>query len=343
MKKLLNTLYITKPDVYLSAELENIVILSGDKEAGRFPFHNLESIVTLGYRGASPKLMSNCAERNIDLVFLAPSGKFLGRFTGPMYGNVLLRKQQYRISDDQTKCIEFAKSFITAKIYNAKWILQRAIRDYPLRINTQEVKNKSDYLSLSVLEVQNTSNIDSLRGIEGKSAVEYFSVINELILQQKEDFQLLERNRRPPKDEVNAMLSFAYALLESMCTSALESVGLDPYVGFMHTDRPGRRSLSLDLMEEFRSVYADRFVITLINKKIVSKKDFIKQEDGAVIMGDECRRNFIAEWQKKKLETITHPFLGEKVEWGMVPYVQALLLARTIRGDIDVYPPFMWK
>lgn len=344
MRKLLNTLYITNPNVYLSNDLENIVVSSDGKEIGRFPFHNIDSIVTVGYRGASPKLMANCAEHNISLVFLSANGKFLGKYIGPLYGNVILRKQQYNYSEDQSLCVSYAKSFIIAKIYNSKWVLQRAVRDYPLRVDIDKLKSVSSLMDVSIKELLNDiDNIDSLRGIEGKTAVQYFGAFNELILQQKEDFKFVSRSRRPPKDELNAMLSFAYALLESMCTSALEAVGLDPYVGFMHTIRPGRHSLSLDLMEELRSVLADRFVITLINKKIITKKDFQKEEDGAVILNDNGRKTFITEWQKRKLEIITHPFLAEKVEWGIVPYVQALLLARTIRGDIDVYPPFLWK
>lgn len=336
-------MYITSQDCYLSLEGENIVILTNDKIAGRVPLHNLEGIVTCGFKGASPALMGKCAEDNISLCFMKPSGKFLARVTGEQRGNVLLRKAQYRISENETESLEYARSFIVGKLFNSRWVLERAARDYPLRLDSEKLKRVSSDIKASITMAQSCTSIDILRGIEGESASRYFSVFDDLILQQKEHFFFNIRNKRPPLDNVNAMLSFSYSLLASMCASALEAVGLDPYVGFMHTDLPGRKSLALDLMEELRSVYADRFVLSLINKKIVSPNGFKKMESGAVVMDDDTRRLFFSEWQKRKLETITHPFLKEKLEWGVVPYAQALLLARTIRGDLDAYPPFMWK
>jgi CRISPR-associated protein Cas1 len=348
MKKLLNTLFVTSTERYLSLDGENVVILSKDDngkdvEMGRLPLHNLESIITYGYTGASPALMRACAKMDISLSFMSSSGRFLAKVTGEVKGNVTLRREQYRIADDKVRSLRLAKDFIIAKLYNSKWVIERDIRDYPLRVDTEKLKAKSIFLGNSMRSVKDVQDDSQLRGIEGEAASVYFSVFDDLILQQKEDFRFTSRNKRPPLDNVNAMLSFAYSLLAGMCASALETVGLDPYVGFFHKDRPGRVSLALDLMEEFRAVMADRFVITLINKKVVNKSGFIQRENGAVIMEDNTKKAFLSAWQSKKQEKIVHPFLDEKIEWGMAPYAQALLLARFIRGDIDEYPPFFWK
>lgn len=343
MKKLLNTLFVTSPDRYLSLDGENVVILCSEKEIGRIPLHNLESIVTFGFTGASPALMGACATRNISLNFMTSHGRFLARVIGEVKGNVTLRKEQYRFSDDDRKSMQVAKNFIAAKIYNSKWVIARAIRDYPMRLDTEKLKIKSSLLDNSLQALRRVSNEGELLGIEGEAASVYFSVFDDLILQQKESFKFKGRSRRPPMDNVNAMLSFAYSMLAGMCASALESVGLDPYVGFLHKDRPGRISLALDLMEEFRAVLADRFVIKLINKRIIDGKDFVRKENGAAYMDDIARKAFLSSWQSRKQETIIHPFLEEKVEWGMVPYTQAMLLARFLRGDMDEYPPFFWK
>lgn len=343
MKKLLNTLYITNSDYYLSLEGETVTVLSDKKKIGKIPLHNLESIITCGYMGASPALMGKCAQEGISIIFLSRNGKFLARIVGEQYGNVILRKTQYRVSECEEESLKLAKCFIMSKLYNSRWILERAIRDHKLRVDTEALKRASLTLKNSLNSSYECKSMDSLRGIEGEAASIYFGVFNELILQQEEDFSFELRSRRPPLDRVNALLSFAYVLLTSMCTSALESVGLDPYVGFMHTIRPGRKSLALDLVEELRSVFADRFVITLINKKIILSKNFIEQEDGAVLLNDEGKKIFFKYWQQKKLEVIEHPYLKEKVEWGMVPYVQALLLSRYLRGDLDSYPAFFWK
>ncbi len=343
MKKLLNTLYITSENTYIGLDGENIVVYDDKKEIGRLPLHNLDGIVSFGYRGASPALMGACADRNISLCFLTPQGQFLARVTGKIKGNVILRQQQYESSMDSEKGLEIAKSCIAGKVYNSRWVLERAIRDHGMQIDVQRVKNASLQLKESMEYIQNANSKDQLRGYEGEAASIYFSVFDELILQQKKDFKFEARNRRPPVDNVNAMLSFVYALLTNQIISALEVVGLDPYVGYLHTERPGRASLALDLIEEFRTVYADRFVLSLINKKIVNKKNFKKKENGAVLMDDELRKKLLVEWQNKKKEVITHPFLQEKVEWGMLPYVQAMLLARYLRGDLDGYPVFLWK
>lgn len=343
MKKLLNTLYVTSQDSYLALDGENIVVLDKDKEIGRLPLHNLEGIVSFGYRGTSPALMGACADRNISLCYVSPSGKFLARVTGNVKGNVVLRRKQFEAVRDETVSLGIAKNCIIGKVYNARWVLERSIRDHSMQIDTEKVKHASGMLKDAAVAVQNSESMDQLRGYEGEAASVYFSVFDELILQQKKDFSFTGRNKRPPTDNVNAMLSFVYTLLTNNIASALEIVGLDPYIGMMHTERPGRVSLALDLIEELRPVLADRFVLSVINKKVVSAKDFLKKENGAVLMKDDARKRFLSEWQNRKKEMLTHPYLKEKVEWGMVPYVQAMLLARYLRGDLDAYPPFLWK
>ena len=343
MKKLLNTLYVTSENSYLSLDGENIVVFEDKKEVGRLPLHNLEGIVSFGYRGTSPALMGACADRNISLCYVTPQGKFLARVTGKIKGNVILRQQQYESSRDKEISLSIAKNCITGKIYNARWVLERAVRDHSLQINTDQVKKASVHLKQSLEHIRNSQSKEQLRGYEGEAASIYFGVFNELILQQKKDFVFCGRNKRPPLDNINAMLSFVYTLLTNQIASALECVGLDPYIGYLHTERPGRVSLALDLIEELRAPLADRFVLSLINKKVITRKNFKTKENGAVIMDDEARKRLLTEWQNRKKETITHPFLKEKIEWGMVPYGQAMLLARYLRGDLDGYPVFLWK
>lgn len=343
MKKLLNTLYVTSENSYLSLDGENVVVFEEKTEIGRVPLHNLEGIVSFGYRGTSPALMGACAERNVSLCYLTPQGRFLARVSGRIKGNVLLRQQQYVSSRDEKISLEIAKNCILGKVYNARWVLERAVRDHPMQIDLEQVKSASGFLKSSLEYIQDAQSKEQLRGYEGEAASVYFGVFDQLILQQKKDFVFQGRSRRPPLDNVNALLSFVYTLLTNQITSALETVGLDPYVGYLHTDRPGRASLSLDLIEELRAVFADRFVLSLINKRIVNGKNFYKKENGAVLMDDELRKKVLTEWQNRKREIITHPYLGEKVEWGMVPYVQAMLLARYLRGDLDGYPVFLWK
>lgn len=343
MRKLLNTLYVTSPNTYLSLDGENIVVLKDDVEALRVPLHNLEGIIAFGYTGASPALMGACAKRNIALSFMKSSGKFLGRVVGEVRGNVTLRKAQYRLSDDTEESHKIAKSFILGKIYNARWVVERATRDHAARLDADKLKGVCQTLANALKLVENSKDLGQLRGVEGEAAAQYFRVLDDLILQQKENFYFNSRNKRPPLDNVNAMLSFVYTLLAHDAAAALETVGLDPYVGFLHRDRPGRISLALDLMEELRAVYADRFVISLINRREVKPGGFTRMENGAVIMDDDTRRDILKAWQSRKQEEIRHPFLQEKMEWGLVPYAQAMLLARFIRGDLDGYPAFMWK
>ena len=343
MRKLLNTLFVTSEDCYLHLENENVVVSDEQGKKGQFPLSILEGIISFSYKGASPALMGACADRGIQLAFMTPRGRFLARTCGTDRGNVLLRKEQYRISDNDEKSCLIARNFVFGKVYNARWILERATRDHALRVNVEKLKTSSGRMRDQLPAILESKNLESLRGIEGGLAEEYFSCLDQLIMNSKEDFRFESRNRRPPMDRVNAMLSFAYTLLANDCGAALEGVGLDSYVGFLHRDRPGRASLALDLMEELRSVFADRMVLSLINTKAIQQKHFEIQENGAVYLNEEGRKILLGAWQEKKKESITHPYLQEKVAWGLVPYVQALLLARYIRHDLDGYPPFLWK
>ncbi|MDF1573426.1 MAG: type I-C CRISPR-associated endonuclease Cas1c [Bacteroidales bacterium] len=341
MRKLLNTLFITTTDAYVSRDGENVVIKVENKERFRIPVHNIEGIVSMGFMGASPSLMSLCAERKVALSFVSPGGRFLGRVTGPVSGNVLLRRKQYRIADDSDSCLQISKLFVAGKIANSKTVLQRAIRDHSQNINLVALEDAIFKLKFKLKQVLNARNQNELRGYEGESALTYFSVFGQLILHQKEDFKMEGRNRRPPLDNVNALLSFIYTLLMHEVRAALESVGLDPCVGFLHVDRPGRQSLALDMMEEFRPFLADRLVLSLINRKQITKSGFIRQPAGGILMNDATRKEVITAWQKRKQEEIIHPFLEERVPIGLLPYCQALLMARYLRDDLDSYPVFI--
>lgn len=339
MKKLLNTLYVTTPDTYLALIGENVVVKKDEEIALRVPLHNLEAIVTFNYSGASPALIRKCGESGINLSFFQ-GDRFCGRFVGRENGNVLLRKMQYRKSDDESESLAIARNMILGKVYNQRYVLQRAVRDHSLSIDCDKLNSASQFLKRVQQNVRDCENPGQLRGYEGEAASVYFSAFDEMIIQQKESFVFAGRNKRPPLDNVNALLSFSYSLLTSECAGALYSVGLDPYVGFLHRDRPGRMSLALDLMEEFRAPIADRFVLTLINRREVEKKGFHKMEDGAVYIEDDMRKRIIQKWQENRKELIMHPFLKEKVQTGLLPYVQAMLLARFLRGDMDAYPPY---
>jgi CRISPR-associated protein Cas1 len=287
--------------------------------------------------------MGECAKRGIYMSFYSTFGHFLFRVAGEDRGNVLLRKEQYRISDDKIRSCKIARNFILGKIYNCRWSIDRTLRDHALRVEASKCKDVIQFLSMTLNKVKEEENLDTLRGYEGESASLYFGIYGDLILNQKETFEFHGRNKRPPMDEVNAMLSFGYTLLANDCAAALEGVGLDSYVGFMHRDRPGRKSLACDMMEEFRPILVDRFVLTLINNRQIRGEHFLKTESGAIRFTEEGRKKFLTAWQEHKREQITHPYLNEKISWGLVPYVQSLLLARHLRGDIDGYPPFFWK
>ena len=340
MRILLNTLYVTTPEAYLSKDGLNVVVSVKQEEVFRIPIHNIEQIVTFGYMGASPGIMKLCADNGVSLTFLSPQGRYISRSQGPTKGNVLLRKAQYKYSDDSDYALHLSKLFVSAKIQNYRNILRRFIRDNGEDAcvgkavgNLQECKRK----------VLNADSIDSVRGIEGEAATSYFSVFPNLLLNQKDDFVFKGRSRRPPKDAINVMLSFVYTLICNDMTAALETVGLDPYVGFMHTLRPGRASLALDMMEEFRAYLGDRLVLSLVNKRQITIKDFLQQGDEGIIMTDSGRRIILSAWQSRKKEMITHPYLNEKVSIGLLPYIQSMLLARFVRKDLDDYPVFLIK
>lgn len=340
MKKLLNTLYVTTPEAYISNDGMNVVISVKQIEVFRIPIINIEQIVTFGYMGVSPGLMKLCADNCVALTFLSPNGRLIGHFQGPIRGNVLLRKRQYELSSEEHFSLHISKLFIAAKIRNYRSILQRALRDNGTNGNIEAM---SDLLNQRRKQVLDAVDFNVLRGLEGDAANAYFSVFSHLILQQKEDFRFVCRNRRPPKDAVNAMLSFVYTLLANDAAAALETVGLDPYVGFLHTLRPGRCSLALDLMEEFRAYLGDRLVLSLINKGQIHATDFIVQGEDSITMTDNGRKILLTAWQSRKKEMIMHPYLKEKIPIGLLLYVQSQLLARLIRGDISDYPVFLIK
>ena len=343
MRHLLNTLFVMTENSYLALENENVVVKQEEEVLGRIPLLTLENILYFGYKGASPALMGACASNKIGLCFLKPNGRFLARVCGASQGNVLLRKKQYRISDDLSSCCIWARNFIVGKLYNSRTVLERARRDHPLNVDVAALERVSHELCLSMKEARKVLDVESLLGIEGNAAKLYFSVFQELILQNKKEFPFTGRCKRPPIGRVNALLSFVYTLLAHDCASALESVGLDSYVGFLHRDRPGRESLAMDIMEELRSVYADRFVLTLINNRMIRPNHFWEKENGVIWLNETGRKVVLQAWQEKKREVICHPFLQEKIYWGLVPFVQALLLARSLRGDLDEYPAFLWK
>ena len=343
MKQLLNTLFVTSEDIYLSLDGENVVASRGQQEVARYPLYTLAGILSFSYSGASPALMGACAKRDVALAFCSPRGRFLARIAGESSGNVLLRRTQYRLADDPGPCCRMARSMIFGKIFNARGSIERTRRDHGLRVDADALAQASSQLKELLAQISVETSLDSIRGLEGSGATVYFRVFDQMILGEKSLFFFHSRSRRPPLDPVNALLSFAYGLLTYDCSSALESVGLDSYVGFLHRDRPGRISLALDLMEELRPCMADRFVLTLINNRVVGRSDFDFRENGSVLLSDSGRKKFFKHWQERKKETLTHPYLQEKVPWGLIPYVQALLLARCLRGDLDGYPPFLWK
>lgn len=343
MKHLLNTLYVLSEDCYLALDGKNVVMKRDGDIVGRYPLHTLEDIIVFTYIGVSPVLMGYCAENGVGLSFCKPNGHFLCRVVGDSHGNVLLRRKQYRVADDGSASLLIARNMIAGKVYNAKWYLGRMKRDHAVALDVDMFEHKMAQMDALLHDIRSCSVIDTLRGLEGSAASLYFDVFDQMILRNKSDFRFSGRNRRPPLDPVNALLSFVYSLLSNNCASALSSVGLDPYVGFMHVDRAGRKSLALDMMEELRPCFADRFVLGLINKGRVSRSDFGFGESGAVLLNDSGRRTVLGAWQEAKKAEIVHPFLAEKIMWGLVPYVQSMLLARYLRGDLDEYPAFLWR
>lgn len=343
MKKLLNTLFVTTQKSYLAKDGETVAVRVEKEIKLRIPIHTLSGIVCFGNVSMSPFLMGFCAEKNVSVSFLTEYGRFLARVTGPVSGNVLVRREQYRRADCDQSSSGIAASIISAKIANNRTVLKRFLRDHAGKNDSAAIDSAIKNLENSLTETPKASSLNMLRGIEGNAAAVYFSAFDHLIVTRKNDFQFNGRNRRPPLDPVNCLLSFLYTLLMHDVRSALECVGLDPAVGFLHRDRPGRAGLALDLMEEFRPFMADRLTLSLINLGQVTSKDFFKKDNGAVYMTDEGRKTVLMAYQKKKQDEIFHPFIEEKVRVGQLFYIQALLMNRFMRNDLDGYPPFFWR
>jgi len=343
MRHLLNTLYVTTQGAYLARDGETVAVRVEHETRLRVPLHTLGGIVCFGQVSCSPPLMQLCSERGVRISFLSEYGKFWARVEGPVSGNVLLRREQYRWADDPGKSAEIARAVVLAKVANCRTVLLRVLRDHPEIPGAPEVKAAGEALERNLGLLQPPLALDAVRGIEGDTARQYFAVFDHLILAQKEDFFFQGRTRRPPLDNMNALLSFLYTLLAHDVRSALESVGLDPAVGFLHRDRPGRPSLALDLMEELRPVIADRLAVSLVNRQQIRGKGFTRAETGAVTMDDATRKELLVAYQKRKQEELQHPFIGETVTVGLIPFVQAMLLSRYLRGDLDGYPPYFSK
>jgi len=343
MRPLLNTLFVTTDGSYLKKEGECVVVLLGKEVKIRMPIHNIAGIICMARCHCSPALMGLCGKKGVAISFLTSTGQFLARLQGPVSGNVLLRTKQYRTGEDVDKSVEIARSMVMAKICNSRTSLQRACRDHFSDHVPKELRHAIDHMDIYLQNAKKESDLERLRGIEGYASRLYFQAFNHLIVSQKESFIFTSRNRRPPLDRVNALLSFAYTLLLHDVTSALESVGLDPAVGFLHRLRPGRPSLALDLMEEFRPSVADRLVLSLINLKQIAATEFEQVASGGIWLKGEGRKKVIIAYQKRKQDELTHPFLSEKIPLGMFFFAQSLLLARFLRGDLDGYPAVFWK
>lgn len=344
MKHILNTLYVTQSDSYLHKEGETVVVKQQDKRMLQLPIHTIGQIVCMGFSIiVSPPLMAFCAKNNVSIAWLSEQGRFLGRVEGPIKGNVLLRREQHRWADYSEAALSIAKCVVASKINNSRMNLMRFLRNQPEHPHKETIELQIYKLAEIINQIETTDKIDTLRGLEGEAANYYFNVFNHMIVQQKNEFQFKGRSRRPPRDKVNALISYLYTLLVFDIRSALETVGLDPYIGFLHSDRPGRPSLALDLMEEFRAPLADRLALSLINLKQIQKNHFVDHGTGEIEMTDDCRKSLIVAYQNRKKEIMTHPFMNEKMEIGLFFQIQARLLARHIRGDIDFYPAVLWK
>lgn len=342
MKKLLNTLFVTTQGAYLAKDGETVAVRIEQSTVLRVPVHTLQSIVCFGNVGCSPFLLGMCGENGVSLSFLTENGRFLARVQGPVSGNVLLRREQYRRADDPDASAAMATACVLGKIANCRTVLQRGLRDHSDKLDEKAVQAAVDHLFAVLRRLQQKPSLDQVRGLEGDAARVYFQALNHLILRDKDIFFLNNRNRRPPLDPVNCLLSFLYTLLRHDVSAALEGVGLDPAVGFLHRDRPGRPSLALDIMEEFRP-FADRMVLSLVNLGQLRPRDFARSGSGSVQLSDAARKTVLTTYQKRKQEEMKHPFLEENMALGLFPHVQALLLARHLRGDLDGYPPVIWK
>ena len=343
MRKLLNTLHVMTPGAYLHRDGETVAVKIGSELRLRVPIHTLEGLVCWGQVSCSPPVLRLCCEHGVGISFLNEQGRFLARVTGPVSGNVLLRRQQYRLSDGRQAGLSIVRTIVAAKIANSRVVLLRGAREIVDAERQTKLRQAAERLSWIGLDAVRAPSIGEARGHEGLAAQTYFGAFEALVSGDREAFRFTGRSRRPPLDRVNALLSFVYALLRHDIESALESVGLDPAVGFLHADRPGRPSLALDVMEEMRSALADRLVLTLINRRQVQSSGFVEQDGGGIAMEEVTRKFVIAAWQTRKQEELEHPFLKERVPLGLVPYVQALLLARYIRGGLDAYPAFFWR
>ncbi len=343
MRHLLNTLYVTTQGTYLAREGEAVVVKNDDNNLLRVPIHTLSGIVCFGRVSCSPPLLGLCAERDVAVSFLTEHGKFLARVQGAVHGNVLLRRAQYRDADDEAIRTAIARAMVTGKIANCRVVVLRAARECSVAAEGAELETAARRLADILTALDRQISLEQLRGMEGEAAQTYFGIFDHLITAPKPDFSFQGRSRRPALDNVNSLLSFIYTLLVHDCIGALETVGLDPAVGYLHVDRPGRPGLALDLMEEFRPFVADRLALSLINRRQIAAAGFQKTETGAVLMDDATRKEVLVAWQKRKQEEIHHPFLRERLPVGLLPYVQALLLARHLRGDLDDYPPFFWR
>lgn len=346
MRPLLNTLYVTTDGSWVYKDGENLVVEVDKKPVARVPVHMLQGLVCIGRVSVSSPLMGFCGERGICISYLSSQGKFQARVEGPVSGNVLLRREQYRRTDDSGRCAAIACNMVSGKVFNQRAVLARALRDHGDGL-TAEARSRIQHAVLRLkrlaAEVQGSDDLDVVRGMEGEAAQLYFSLLDHLIRVDDKDMRFGGRSRRPPRDRVNALLSLLYTLLTHDCRGALEAVGLDPAVGFLHRDRPGRPSLALDMMEEFRPVLADRLALSLINRRQISARDFQVMDNGAVLLKDDARKVVLTAWQERKRESIVHPYIGESAPIGLFPFLQSQLLARHLRGDLDGYPPFLWK
>lgn len=343
MKKLLNTLFVTTEGCYLARQRESILVCQDKQTRLRLPVHTLQSVVCFGRISCSPSLMDLCASRGVPITMLSTHGRFRARIVGPTTGNVLLRRMQYRVADSPDDSSVIAAAMVAAKIANGRTVLQRAMRDRPDNPGNAALQQAAVRMHNLIQELDPPPELERVRGIEGDAARAYFGVFDNLVTTDRDTFGFPGRSRRPPLDPINALLSFVYTLLVHDVRSALESVGLDPAVGFLHRQRPGRPSLALDLMEELRAPVADRLVLSLINLRTVQPKGFRTSESGAVKMDDDTRKAVLVAWQKRKQETLRHPFLDETVPIGLLPFVQARLLAKNLRGELDAYPALFWK
>jgi CRISPR-associated protein Cas1 len=341
MRKLLNTLYVLTPDSYLSKDGERIRVMSKKEELASYPTNILEGIVCFTYASPSPKTIEMCSDRGIPITIMSPSGRFISSINGPIKGNVLLRRDQFRYADDEGFCICISKNITWAKIHNSIILLKRGLKDHKDKINKDVVERSICGLKRSLDSIGNATSMNQLRGIEGDAAKIYFQALDELILRNKGIFFISGRNRRPPRDPMNALLSFFYSVLTNEVSSSLQASGLDPYVGFMHTDRPGRPSLALDIVEELRSSEVDRFLLKAVNLGQIDMGDFTESEAGGCFLNDAGRKKMIKLWHSERRTTVMHGYIQERIEHGLIPHVQSILLCRFIRGELDGYPPYL--